>query len=134
MARPLLVAALGKTDALLVKAGAAITRPHPEVSGKARRRRAHHRVASLLRTEMHCQANRQSEIDLGWVKEFTALVNVVELDAADLDDAPTAPGRLSTLDAIHLAVAVGVGANLLVAYDQNPCRAAQAAGIRTGPG
>ena len=65
---------------------------------------------------------------------------IVYLDtSAALRVLVTGPGRGAaaitrrTLDAIHLAVAVRVGADLLVAYNEDLCRAAQSAGLRTGP-
>jgi hypothetical protein len=87
----------------------------------------------LLRTEILCQANRQPEIDPVEVDGMLALVNLVALDQSDLDDAPSTPGRLRTLDAIHLTVALRIGADVLVAYDEELLRAAQHAGLRTGP-
>jgi uncharacterized protein len=89
--------------------------------------------SALMRTEILCQANRRPEIEPGQVTEFLSLVNLVGLDTSDLDDAPNTPGRLRTLDAIHLTVALRIGADVMVAYDHELCRAAQAAGLRTGP-
>jgi predicted nucleic acid-binding protein len=67
-----------------------------------------HTVASsaLLRTEILCQVNRQPEIDVNEAEELLSLVNLVDLDPSDFDDAPNMPGRLRTLDAIHLTVAL----------------------------
>lgn len=89
--------------------------------------------SALLRTEILCQANRQPEIDLNEAEEFLALVNLVALDPSDLNDAPNTPGRLRTLDAIHLTVALRVGSDVIVAYDDELLRAAQTVGLRTGP-
>lgn len=94
-----------------------------------------HTVTSsvLLRTEILCQANRQSEIDLPSAEQLFSLVNLVELSVSDLDDAPRTPGRLRTLDAIHLTVALRIGADLMIAYDEELRRAGQSAGLRVGP-
>lgn len=89
--------------------------------------------AVLLRTEILCQANRQPEIDVGNAEQLLSLVNLVTIEPSDLDDAPTMPGRLRTLDAIHLAVGVRLRADLMVTYDGELLRAAKALGMRTGP-
>ncbi len=90
-------------------------------------------LSILLRTEILGQANRQHEIDVNAAEEFLAMVNLVALDASDLDEAPNTPGRLRTLDAIHLTGAVRIGADVLVAYDDELIHAARAVGLRTGP-
>lgn len=96
--------------------------------------RGHTIVSStLLRTEILCQANRQPEIDIDQAEELLSLVNLIELDSADVHDAPTTPGRLRTLDALHLTVAIRVTADLFIAYDDQLLRAAQSVGMRTGP-
>ena len=94
-----------------------------------------HTVVSsvLLRTEILCQANRQPEIDTNEVEEFLSMVNLVALDASDLDEAPNTPGKVRTLDAIHLTVALRIGADVMVTYDDELIRAAQAIGMGTGP-
>lgn len=89
--------------------------------------------SALLRTEILCQANRQPEIDVNEAEESLSLVNLVMLDPSDLDDAPNTPGRLRTLAAIHLTVALRVGSDVTVAYDDELLRAAQTVGLLTGP-
>jgi predicted nucleic acid-binding protein len=89
--------------------------------------------SALLRTEILCQANRQPEIDVNEADELLSLVNLVDLDRSDFDDAPKMPGRLRTLDAIHLTVALRVGSDVIVAFDSELCRAARTMGLRTGP-
>lgn len=89
--------------------------------------------SALLRTEILCQANRQPEIDTGKAEDLLALINLVAIDRSDLDDAPTTPGALRTLDAIHLTVATRVRADLMVSYDVELVRAAKMLGMRTGP-
>lgn len=66
-------------------------------------------------------------------EEFLSLVNLAQLDPNDLDDASNTPGRLRTLDAIHLTVALRVGSDIIVAYDDELLRAAKTVGLRTGP-
>lgn len=117
--------------------------PSPQAERLTRRTRRYldqlveqeHTIASsvLLRTEILCQANRQPEIDVLSAEQLLSLVNLMELDVSDLDDAPRTPGRLRTLDAIHLTVALRVGADLLIAYDEELRRAGQSAGLRVGP-
>ncbi|WP_375475823.1 type II toxin-antitoxin system VapC family toxin [uncultured Jatrophihabitans sp.] len=87
----------------------------------------------LLRTEILCQVNRQPEIDTNEADVLVGMVNLAQLDASDLHDAPNAPGRLRTLDAIHLTAALRIGADVMIAYDEELRRAAQAAGLRVGP-
>lgn len=89
--------------------------------------------SALLRTEVRCQINRQPDIDVAEAESLLAGVNLVQLDSHDLDDAPSTPGRPRLLDAIHLTVALRVGADLMVAYDEELRRAAQQAGLRVGP-
>lgn len=89
--------------------------------------------SALLRTEIRCQANRQPEIDAEEAERFLSMVNLVTVDPNDVDDAPNAPGALRTLDAIHLTVAMRVGSDVMVAYDDALLRAAQQVGMRTGP-
>ncbi|OHV03808.1 type II toxin-antitoxin system VapC family toxin [Mycobacterium talmoniae] len=95
----------------------------------------HHTIVSsaLLRTEILCQANRQPEIDAAEAEELLSMVNLVEVDRSDIDDAPSAPGALRTLDAIHLTVAMRVGSDVMVAHDDELRRAAQSVGMRAGP-
>lgn len=121
-----------------------IVGPNPQAMRRTRRTQRYldqlvgqrHTIVSsaLLRTEILCQANRQPEIDVPSAEQFLSLVNLVELSVRDLDDAPQTPGRLRTLDAIHLTAALRIGADLMIAYDEELRRAAQATGLRVGPG
>jgi predicted nucleic acid-binding protein len=117
--------------------------PNPDAARLTRRTQRYldqlvekeHTIVSsmLLRTEMRCQANRQPDINPGDAEQLLSLVNLVALEASDLEDAPGTPGRLRTLDAIHLAAALRIGADVIVAYDDELRRAAKAAGLRIGP-
>jgi predicted nucleic acid-binding protein len=87
-------------------------------------------VASwLLHTEMHCAAGRHPEdLDLTDVQAVLDTVNLVDLTRGDMISAGThAP--LTSNDAIHLAVAIRLGADEIVTYDSELAEAARAAGL-----
>lgn len=88
-------------------------------------------VASwLLHTELHCAANRHpDDVDLDSVGIVLDAVSLIDLTRGDLLTAGTLPGRLRSNDAMHLAVALRVGADELVTYDAELVAAANAAGI-----
>lgn len=88
-------------------------------------------VASwLLHTELHCVANRHpDDVDLDSVRIVLDAVSLIDLTRGDLLTAGTLPGRLRSNDAMHLAVALRVGADELVTYDTELVAAANAAGI-----
>jgi hypothetical protein len=87
-------------------------------------------VASwLLHTEMHCAAGRHPEaVDAGAAQTVLEVVDLVDLTRGDLLAAGThAP--LRSADAIHLAVALRVGCEEMVTYDEELATAARAAGL-----
>ena len=88
-------------------------------------------VASwLLHTELHCAANRHpDDVDLDSVRIVLDAVSLIDLTRGDLLTAGTLPGRLRSNDALHLAVALRVGADEIVTYDTELVTAANAAGI-----
>ena len=88
-------------------------------------------VASwLLHTELHCAANRRSDdVDLASVGIVLDALTLIDLTRGDLLTAGTLPGRLRPNDALHLAVALRVGADELVTYDNELVAAARAAGV-----
>lgn len=90
-------------------------------------------VASwLLHTELHCAANRHpDDIDLDSVAVVLDTVSLIDLTRGDLLTAGTLPGRLRSNDAMHLAVALRVGADQMLTYDIGLAAAAGAAGLRT---
>lgn len=91
---------------------------------------SHQLVSSwLLHTEMHCAAGRHSQdIDLESVRAVLDTVNLVDLTRGDMIAAGThAPLRSN--DAIHLAVAIRLGADNLITYDQELADAAVSAGL-----
>jgi predicted nucleic acid-binding protein len=87
-------------------------------------------VASWLHhTEMHCAAGRHpDDLDLADVQAVLDTVNLVDLTRGDMIAAGThAP--LKSNDAIHLAVAIRLGADEIVTYDGELAEAARAAGL-----
>jgi predicted nucleic acid-binding protein len=87
-------------------------------------------VASwLLHTELHCAAGRHPDaVDPAVVQAVLEVVNLVDLSRGDLLTAGThAPLRSG--DAIHLAVALRVGCDEIVTYDEELATAARSAGL-----
>jgi predicted nucleic acid-binding protein len=78
---------------------------------------------------MHCAAGRHPEdVDLGAVGTVLDSVSLIDLTRGDLLAAGThAPLRSN--DAIHLAVALRVGADEIVTYDGELAERATAAGL-----
>lgn len=58
-------------------------------------------------------------------------VTLVDLTRGDLLTAGTLPGRLKSNDALHLTVALRIGADEMVTYDQELASAGAAAGLPT---
>jgi predicted nucleic acid-binding protein len=83
----------------------------------------------LLHTEVHCAAGRHPEaVDLASVQTVIDAIALIDLTRGDLLAAGThAP--LRSADAIHLAVALRIGADQLVTYDVELAERAQAAGL-----
>jgi predicted nucleic acid-binding protein len=83
----------------------------------------------LLHTEMHCAAGRHpQDVDLDAVRAVLDSVNLIDLTRGDLLAAGThAPLRSNY--AIHLAVALRVGADEIVTYDGELAQRAGAAGL-----
>jgi uncharacterized protein len=88
-------------------------------------------VASwLLHTEMHCAAGRHPrDVDLEAVRAVLDSVDLIDLTRGDLLAAGThAPLRSN--DAIHLTVALRVGADEIVTYDEELVERAGASGLK----
>jgi predicted nucleic acid-binding protein len=87
-------------------------------------------VASwLLHTELHCAAGRHpSDVPLGAVHQVLDAVDLVDLTRGDMIAAGT-HRPLRSNDAIHLAVAIRLGADELATYDDELTAAAVAAGL-----
>ena len=83
----------------------------------------------LLHTEMHCAAGRHpQDVDLEAVGTVLDSVNLIDLSRGDLLAAGThAPLRSN--DAIHLAVALRIGADEIVTYDGELTEQATVAGL-----
>jgi predicted nucleic acid-binding protein len=83
----------------------------------------------LLHTEMHCAAGRHpQDVDLDAVGTVLDSVSLIDLTRGDLLAGGThAPLRSN--DAIHLAVALRVGADEIVTYDEELIEQASAAGL-----
>lgn len=97
-----------------------------ELAGREDRRL----VASwLLHTEMHCAAGRHpQDVALEAVGTVLDSVSLIDLIRGDLLAAGThAPLRSN--DALHLAVALRVGADEIVTYDEELIERATAAGL-----
>lgn len=86
-------------------------------------------VASmLLYTEMHCAARRRG-LPHGLVVTILNGINLVDVTRSDLMYAAAMPGRLRSADAVHLATAIRLEADVLVAYDGELLAAAEDAGV-----
>lgn len=84
----------------------------------------------LLHTELHCASNRHpSVIDIDAVGTVLDTVSLIDLTRGDLLTAGALPGRLRFADAVHLAVALRVGADEMLTYDAELAAAATAAGL-----
>lgn len=84
----------------------------------------------LLHTELQCAARRHPEIvDVAVVGQLLDAVTLVDLTRGDLLTAGSLPWGLRSHDAIHLAVALRIGVDSMVAYDIELVEAANAAGL-----
>ena len=83
----------------------------------------------LLHTELHCAAGRHpDDVSRAAVNAVLGRVTLVDITRGDLMSA----GALSSLRshvAIHLAVALRIGADAMVSYDRELLDAASAAGM-----
>ena len=88
-----------------------------------------HLVASmLLYTELHCAAHRRG-LPADLINTVLGGINLVDVARSDLMYAAALPGGLRSADAIHLATAIRLQADVLVAYDRELIKAAAEAGI-----
>lgn len=86
-------------------------------------------VASmLLYTELHRAAHRRG-FPGGLVNSVLGGINLVDLARPDLMYAAALPGGLRSADAIHLAAAIRLETDVLVAYDAGLLAAAVDAGL-----
>ena len=90
--------------------------------------------SSLLRTESLRAAVRHGPDALGLAREGLRRVDLVAIDDRILDSAGLLhPGRLRSLDAIHVATATAIGddLNVIVTYDERMIEAASLLGLPT---
>lgn len=85
----------------------------------------------LLHTEMRCAARRRGVASPETLDMLPGAVGLVDVDRAHLLAAATQPHRLRSADAIHLATALAVDADLVVTYDAELAQAAEGEGLRT---
>lgn len=87
-------------------------------------------VASwLLSAELLCAASRRRGIDERSVHAVLESIVLVDVERSDLVDAPTVGRGLRPQDALHLAAAVRLNAEVLVSYDDEQAEAARRAGM-----
>ncbi|WOH19758.1 type II toxin-antitoxin system VapC family toxin [Paenarthrobacter sp. GOM3] len=90
-----------------------------------------HLVTSmLLYTELHCAARRRN-LPFDQVNNVLTGINLIDVTRSDLMYASALPGQLRSADAIHLATAIRLQADALVAYDQELLLAAKESGLMT---
>ena len=83
----------------------------------------------LLHTEMHCAAGRHpDDVDLDAVRAVLDTVHLIDLTRGDMLAAGT-HSPLRSNDAIHMAVALRVGADEIVTYDAELADRTRAAGL-----
>jgi predicted nucleic acid-binding protein len=84
----------------------------------------------LLHTELHCAARCHPDaVRADAVGQLLDAVILVDLTRGDLMTAGSLPWGLRSYDAIHLAVALCVGADAMIAYDGELLEASAAAGL-----
>jgi uncharacterized protein len=85
--------------------------------------------STLLETELRRLALR-AELAQSAVTQLLARFDLVETDRSLYREAGLLPGRhLRSLDALHLAAALRVGADIMVTYDRRQADAAASAGL-----
>jgi uncharacterized protein len=91
--------------------------------------RGHQLVASmLLYTELHCAGKRRG-LPAQLITTVLGGINLVDLARSDLMYAAAMPGKLRSADAIHLATAIRLQSDVLVAYDLELVTATTEAGL-----
>ncbi len=85
----------------------------------------------LLFTELHCASRRRLAQAAAAVNAVLDNLNLLELTTPDLQTAGTSEWGLRSADAIHLAVALRLGAHTMVAYDAELLATAQRVGLAT---
>jgi len=91
--------------------------------------RGHQLVTSmLLYTELHCAGKRRG-LPAELITTVLGGINLVDLARSDLMYAAAMPGKLRSADAIHLATAIRLQSDVLVAYDLELVTATTEAGL-----
>lgn len=83
----------------------------------------------LLHTELHCAARRRSVWDAAAINAVLETISLVDVTREDLGRAVTSGWVLRSADAIHLATALRLEAEVLAAYDRELCSVAQTTGL-----
>lgn len=84
----------------------------------------------LLETEMRRAAHRAPELEQRQVSELLDCIDLYEVTPTVFLQAGLLPGEhLRSLDALHLASAIGIAVDALVTYDLRMAEAARAAGL-----
>lgn len=82
----------------------------------------------LLYTELHCAGKRRG-LPAQLITTVLGGINLVDLARSDLMYAAAMPGKLRSADAIHLATAIRLQTDMLVAYDLELFTASTEAGL-----
>ncbi|MGG6380720.1 type II toxin-antitoxin system VapC family toxin [Paenarthrobacter sp. NEAU-H11] len=85
-------------------------------------------ASMLLYSELHCAGHRRG-IPGELINTALSGINLVDVSRPDLMYAAALPGKLRSADAIHLATAIRLQADVLVAYDAELLAAAVEAGL-----
>jgi predicted nucleic acid-binding protein len=84
----------------------------------------------LLHTELYCAANRHpDDVDMAAAALVLDAITLIDVTRGDLLTAGALPGRLRSNDAVHLAVALRVGADEMITYDAELASAAESSGL-----
>lgn len=84
----------------------------------------------LLETEMRRAAHRSPDLQQRQVTELLDRIDLYEVTPTVFLQAGLLPGeQLRSLDAVHLASAIGIAVDALVTYDLRMAEAARAAGL-----
>jgi predicted nucleic acid-binding protein len=87
--------------------------------------------SAILETELRRAATREGTAQ-HLVTQALDRFNVIELDQSVFRTAGLLPGQhLRSLDALHIAAALRVGADVMVSYDQRQIEAAREVGLHT---
>lgn len=86
--------------------------------------------STLLETELRRAATRTA-VDQQNVSEVLERILLLDVERADFRAAGLLPGPVRSLDALHVAVALRIGADVMITYDEQQAEAARSAGLST---